>query len=196
MGKRSRQRHRLEVAQQRLTGRPDEWLCVQFTEHIKPHYVRRAQLPQLQRDLNRRYGATLTKQQVVTTGMIDLPGMICADRQFVTVPLDAHFSLEIPVTNVGAFRRELPELPRRTFADDTHYYKLHGYTRAVLLTPAHLATLQETLTALTPGAARQALVEVDRLADAASAAESRGLMNGAHSRAAAAALRRQLKPPQ
>lgn len=196
MGKRSRQRHRLEVAQQRLQGCPDEWLCVRFTEHVKPHYVRRQWVAQLERDLRGRFGATLIAQQVVAQGTIDLPGMICGDRQYAAVPVDARFTLQIPVTDVGRFRRELPDLPVRGFADGTLYYKLHGYTHAVLLTAAHLAALGETLTLLEAGAARAALPEVERLADAATDAESRGLMDGAHSRAVAVALRRQLKPPQ
>lgn len=69
----------------------------------------------------------------VSSTLIDLPGMIMADRSVENIKIDT-LNLGIPSSDFEYFYGKLAKLQPRTFADGQVYYKLHGYLVCLVLT--------------------------------------------------------------
>ena len=71
------------------------------------------------------------------SGFFDLPEcFVSCDRKVFTVELDG-LTLEMPCAQWGEILTKLKRLAERRFDDGTPYYKLHGFHKCIVLSPAH-----------------------------------------------------------
>lgn len=126
------------------------WKWLMFEGAI-PHMVPNELVDVIVADLERR-GCPLEEKREGTHLFIDQPGMVCTTRpneEFELRGLD----LEIPSEDFGDFLGQLAELKLR----DGQYYKLHGFHRCIVLTPALKDELQLRLAQLYPTAEARAI---------------------------------------
>lgn len=119
-----------------------KWLWINFDGAI-PHFVCAGLSKSLINDLKNR-GCPVDKQEECTDMNIDMPGMICTDRPWETLPFMGA-DIDIPSEDVASFILKLSELKERVFDDGTPYYKLHGFCRCIVFTPAQRVAFLDLL---------------------------------------------------
>lgn len=121
-----------------------KWIWAQFNGAIS-HLVCAGLFNQLTEDLKIR-GCELAESESCKKLTFDMPGMVHMKRpwekfQFMGV------QIEIPCEDVATFIVELEELQERYFNDKVPYYKLHGFYRAIVFTPAQRTAFLDMLKA-------------------------------------------------
>ena len=115
---------------------------------LKYHYCPSSLLPDLLVDLKERYGEEC-ETKPITTGLIDLPGMIMTDRPIEELEVDG-FTLKIPSQDFEVFAGRLFKLTPRRFNSGKEYYKLHGWMQCLVLTPSQHAALLSLMDKMLP----------------------------------------------
>ncbi len=97
----------------------------------KPHFIPESMLEDACAELCERFAAkTLIKD--VTEGLIDLPGMVLADRTYEEFDL-GRFRLSIPTSDILHYFKELKDGELREI-NGKSYYKIHGWIHCIMIT--------------------------------------------------------------
>lgn len=115
------------------------WAIAKFSDGFKCHYCPRWLIGGLVADITGRGGEFISAEPV-TSGFIDLPGMVMADRPIESIRIDT-FTLEIPSQDFDHFFDRLSKSPVRRFSDGSRYYKLHSWMMCVVLSTEQGALL-------------------------------------------------------
>lgn len=86
---------------------------------------------------------------------IDMPGMIAMTRPIEVFEMGG-LRINIPSEDVAAFLIDVDKLKVRHGADGSDYYKLHGFMRALVLSPSQRTMFRALLVGRVPTAERRA----------------------------------------
>ena len=122
------------------------WKALVIWPHGNTHLVSKDRLAQLVQDLVTRGVPPEVVEVLEVDGpwTFDMPGMVWNGRHMMDFKIDT-FEIEIPAHDVGSFLIQIRKLPLRKFADGTEYYKLHAFSRCLVLSPDQRDALQRAL---------------------------------------------------
>lgn len=112
----------------------------------KIHYCHRDFAADLAADLLRRFGEE-TSVEGAEVAFIDLPGMCMSDRPMEKVEIDGTV-LEIPSQDFEYYRARLDRAPLRRFVSGREYFKIHGRSTCIVLSPEQKALMAERMDAI------------------------------------------------
>ena len=133
-----------------------EWLLY-VTGGWKPHWCPIELLAGLMQDAG-AHGKPQGFFEPAHHGVVDLPGMIMADRTYQDFDLGG-FTLSIPTEDIEHYYDKIRYNPLRTFGDGKEYYKIHGWLHCVVLTPSQRKELIGMIEVVLPAARKQSKIE-------------------------------------
>jgi hypothetical protein len=141
------------------------WKAVVIWPHGSTHLVSTDRIEQTVQDLVDR-GVPAEAVEVLEVDApwtFDMPGMIWNGRTMLDFKVDT-LELKIPAHDLGRFITNIRKLPLRTFADGTDYYKLHAFSRCLVLSPDQRAGLQRLMEEAYPDAEAAADEDIRKMA--------------------------------
>lgn len=129
------------------------WALIQF-DGFKFHFCPSELAGDLIADIEARGGPAL-KLEGVDHGVIDLPGIVLANRSWEDIQIGG-FTLGFPSQDFEHFMAELEYSPVRKFTSGREYHKIHGWLHCVVLTPEQRKAVLKVMAEMLPEACKRA----------------------------------------